>query len=901
MIQQSKAIKLLISLLFILSFAPIVASAAPFAYITNYGDNNVSVIDTSTNLVTATVTVGTNPYSVAVNPAGTHVYVANRGSADVSVIDTLTNTVTDTVRVETNPCGVAVNPEGTLVYVANSGSNSVSVIDTSNNTVTDTVTVGTNPYGVAVNPEGTLVYVANRGSNSASVIDTSTNTVTTTVTVGSSPYGVAVNPAGTLVYVSNYGSNSVSVIDTSTNTVTATVTVGSSPRGVAVNPAGTHVYVANFGSNSVSVIDTSTNTVTDTVTVGTSPFGVAVNPAGTHVYVANYNSNNVSVIDTSTNTVTDTVAVGTYPTDVGSFIGHYPEFVNITIDGNKSIIFANHSDSITEGNWISLSGGDPIELPSPFTITYNGTNFSSSSNGRINVTVDVENNKDHVVTYPHTTHDMFTNVYGKNSVSMYFNGTTYFANKPTDVYLIKMSKTSLKDAFNKITDGDITGFQSLLYYSDKTIGSLDVNGDMNLNFGEVNAGNYAIFILLNNSDFNNISILSTTTFQVLDYDSTTTVPSEVIRGNTFNANITLTDAPTDTYKYVGALVHESTYYAEMQLKFNGTRAGTNLTLNDVDIIQGYEVLGVGFSSVNITTILDTISGGIDPINGSVMNTTSETNNASIAFDTGNLSAGNYILLTEVFNSGDLVAFSQSEILISDTPTPTPTPTITSNGGGGSSGGGSTGEEFENILISEVEREMVYMNSKVSYSFDMEGNIVRYINFTGLTSAGRVAAKVEILNHTSALVEHAPVDIVYKNLNIFIGNLGWATSKNIANPTVQFEVEKSWVSENSIDISAITLNRYYDGKWNPVLTTMIGECPDYLYFESQPPGFSPFAVTGKTIGGAKVTPTETGVSPDAGTATPTPTPTEEKPGIPGFEAIGALGMITVVYCMYRRRV
>ncbi|MCD4798749.1 MAG: YncE family protein, partial [Methanosarcinales archaeon] len=55
MIQQNKAIKLLIIVVIILSFAPIVASAAPFAYITNYGSNNVSVIDTSTNTVTANV------------------------------------------------------------------------------------------------------------------------------------------------------------------------------------------------------------------------------------------------------------------------------------------------------------------------------------------------------------------------------------------------------------------------------------------------------------------------------------------------------------------------------------------------------------------------------------------------------------------------------------------------------------------------------------------------------------------------------------------------------------------------------------------------------------------------------------------------------------------------------
>ena len=47
-----------------------ITGAAPFAYITNYGDNNVSVIDTATNKVTATVDVGNGSYGVAVTPDG---------------------------------------------------------------------------------------------------------------------------------------------------------------------------------------------------------------------------------------------------------------------------------------------------------------------------------------------------------------------------------------------------------------------------------------------------------------------------------------------------------------------------------------------------------------------------------------------------------------------------------------------------------------------------------------------------------------------------------------------------------------------------------------------------------------------------------------------------------------
>ena len=47
-----------------------IAGASPYAYITNYGDDNVSVIDTATDTVTATVNVGTGPVGIAVTPDG---------------------------------------------------------------------------------------------------------------------------------------------------------------------------------------------------------------------------------------------------------------------------------------------------------------------------------------------------------------------------------------------------------------------------------------------------------------------------------------------------------------------------------------------------------------------------------------------------------------------------------------------------------------------------------------------------------------------------------------------------------------------------------------------------------------------------------------------------------------
>jgi YVTN family beta-propeller protein len=325
----------------------------PYTYITNHESDNVSVIDTINNTVTATVPVRSHPFGVAVSPDGKKVYVANNSDDNVSVIDTATKNITGTVPIGIDPAGyfpfgVAVSPDGERVYVTNTykgcvtktckgrkHSNkeenhfSVHVIDTATNTVTDTVPVGSFPKGIAVSSDGKKVYVTNSWNDNVSVIDTAINTVTATIPVGRFPEGIAINPTGTKVYVTNSLDDNVSIINTSTNDVIATVTVGINPVGVAVNPEGTKVYVTNVGNfsvpdNTVTVIDTATDNVTATVKVGQQPIGISVSPDGEKVYVANNGEDNVSVIDTATNNVTATVNVGNQPQAIGKLIAFPP-------------------------------------------------------------------------------------------------------------------------------------------------------------------------------------------------------------------------------------------------------------------------------------------------------------------------------------------------------------------------------------------------------------------------------------------------------------------------------------------------------------------------------------------------------------------------------------------------
>src|SRR5262245_34414302 len=127
---------ILIGLVAVLLGAASIAMAAPFAYVSSFGQDRVTVVDGANGSVAATIQlpVGAMPQGVAVNPAGTRAYVANFGSGSVSIIDTATNQPLTVLPISVcamsgcMPQGIAVNADGTRVYVANADG-SISVLD----------------------------------------------------------------------------------------------------------------------------------------------------------------------------------------------------------------------------------------------------------------------------------------------------------------------------------------------------------------------------------------------------------------------------------------------------------------------------------------------------------------------------------------------------------------------------------------------------------------------------------------------------------------------------------------------------------------------------------------------------------------------------------------------------
>jgi YVTN family beta-propeller protein len=144
----------------------------------------------TTPAVAASVPLGVRPTYSYLDAHLNRLYVTNAGDNTVSVFDASNVNVANSppipslsppVAVGTAPAGIVALKDGTRFYVVNSGSNDVTVVSATSFAVLKTVAVGVGPTFVAADPGSTKVYVANPGSFSTSIIQTVNDTVSATI------------------------------------------------------------------------------------------------------------------------------------------------------------------------------------------------------------------------------------------------------------------------------------------------------------------------------------------------------------------------------------------------------------------------------------------------------------------------------------------------------------------------------------------------------------------------------------------------------------------------------------------------------------------------------------------------------------------------------------------------
>lgn len=165
-----------------------------YLYVANYlvGGGSIAVIDinaahTATfNTVIKNITGFFGPSGIAMTPDGLYAYVINYGNnptvklgntvsvVDVNATSSTYNTIIDTITVGTQPAGIVINPAGNYAFVTlyNQGNvGSLITLQLSDNTIlTPSYTLGAGPIGVVVSPNGLYLYETNYNAKTVSVL-----------------------------------------------------------------------------------------------------------------------------------------------------------------------------------------------------------------------------------------------------------------------------------------------------------------------------------------------------------------------------------------------------------------------------------------------------------------------------------------------------------------------------------------------------------------------------------------------------------------------------------------------------------------------------------------------------------------------------------------------------------
>ena len=288
-----------------------------FAYVAEKAQNTVTVIDLVYLRTDRTVQVGDAPIAETVNPKRDEVYVVNSrpGHADgsVSVIDTTTNAVVATIRVEREPESISVDETGKLAYVADSGSSSVSVLDLEARRQIAAVHTPEKPDDAVISADGRSLVVTSKENGVTLVYAANPlGTLNLRATFKGCPgaTGAVLLPDSSKAFVACSAGRQVMVVGLAaeagswaakqdagalTDHLVSLLDVGMNPTNLTMKPDGGEIFCSNAGSDSVSEISTQTNEVGSTFAIGNKPAHGVVNAANSALWVSNSGADSVSL------------------------------------------------------------------------------------------------------------------------------------------------------------------------------------------------------------------------------------------------------------------------------------------------------------------------------------------------------------------------------------------------------------------------------------------------------------------------------------------------------------------------------------------------------------------------------------------------------------------------------
>ncbi len=238
----------------------------------------VTVIDSKTDRIVATLDVGAIPGQIVVSEEEAMLVASSPEERKLILVDLVTHKIETVLPLEITPDHMQLSPDGYLLAIGDVGAGRVSVVSLHERREFFHLDGFSEPYNFTFSEDGSLIYVANRAAEHVSVIAIAQGRVIDKIAAvdgvsrnGVSPAGlrgvtnVTRTPSGRFGFATFKEGDGLTVLDFDNGKPIKTLSLGKRPWRAYGTADGRFMLVPNNGARTVSVIDTATLDVVATL------------------------------------------------------------------------------------------------------------------------------------------------------------------------------------------------------------------------------------------------------------------------------------------------------------------------------------------------------------------------------------------------------------------------------------------------------------------------------------------------------------------------------------------------------------------------------------------------------------------------------------------------------------
>ncbi len=301
-------------------------------YVNNRGSRDLTVIDANKLEVIKTIPLPAVSMLHALSPDGRTLSVVYKDALKISFIDTSTDTIIKTISIGKEPEGIFKgammkhpywSKDGRFIYASDNVNNAIVKVDAATGEIKATIVMpGTNHY---LNPskDGKLLYAVNEttkgGGTSITLIDSETDKIIKDIPIpleageqGLGHHGEFTKD-GKYFFSCNEGGRTVAVLDTAKKEIVKTIKVGMGAGHPAMTRDGKYIFVIQHKDNVVTVIDVDKQEVVKNIPVGIGKKQAHASyftPEGKYFYMIDVEDNVMNKIDVAKMEVVSKLPVG---------------------------------------------------------------------------------------------------------------------------------------------------------------------------------------------------------------------------------------------------------------------------------------------------------------------------------------------------------------------------------------------------------------------------------------------------------------------------------------------------------------------------------------------------------------------------------------------------------------